>query len=80
MVSLEIQIKETFLNLVEDNSQPDLDLLLGQLEKERNDLLKFLKKRGVSRAVQLGSGVVIVTQNIFIKLQIRDVFINISGK
>jgi hypothetical protein len=58
MVSLESQIKDTFLNFVDDYSQLDKEILLGNLEMERNKLLKINEEkwRQRSRAIWINSG------------------------
>jgi hypothetical protein len=57
MDSLEAQIKETFLSIVEDNTTFEKEILLGNLEKERNKILSYNEEkwRQRSRAIWIRS-------------------------
>jgi hypothetical protein len=58
MISLEAQIKESFLSVVEGNSTSENEILLGNLEKERNKILFYNEEkwRQRSRAIWIESG------------------------
>jgi len=58
MILLEAQIKESFLSVVEGNSTPENEILLGNLEKERNKILFYNEEkwRQRSRAIWIKSG------------------------
>jgi hypothetical protein len=58
MESLETQIRDTFLSFVDDYSQTEKEILLGNLEMERNKILrdKEEKWRQQSRAIWVKSG------------------------
>jgi hypothetical protein len=45
LTHLELQIKETFLTFMEDNTQVENELLFGNLERERNKILSYNEEK-----------------------------------